>query len=430
MTSILALAAILAPSAQPAGIEPLPRRVMLGAQVAADPNGGIAIQQVLPDGTAEKSSLENGDVLLEIGGKRLETVASLGPIMRDLTAGNTVAAKIRRDGEEQTVTLNLAGRALDPGTDKVEVIYDQVMSLGERMRTIITKPRKAGKHPVIFFVQGLQYGSVETPLSQSMYMTDFLNYFAEDYVTLRGEKPGCGDSDGGPNEAVTFWRESDIYLQALRAVKKYDYVDADRIYIFGHSMGGIMGPIAASKEPVAGVCAYGTGVEPWGDYMIRNTRRQAVLGGANEEQADAQARDQRQMVELCFNQGLSPAQALAADPTLANHINSTSSPDRQIYVARSYRFHQELANADMISFWEQLECPVLGLYGEADFVSFEDDHQRLARIAKSGTFIKVPGADHGFFKKADFAESIRDWGRPGEVNPAVMKAFRDWIESL
>lgn len=427
ITAAIAFALLQQPTV---GLEPLPRRVILGAQVSAAPEGGIAIQQVLPDGTAEKSALQNGDVLLEIGGQAIPTLAALGPVLREHTAGASVAARIRRGGDEQSVTLNMTGRPLDPGTDKVEVIYDQVMSLGERMRTIITKPRKAGKHPVIFFVQGLQYGSVETPLSQSMYMTDFLNYFAEDYVTLRVEKPGCGDSDGGPNEAVTFWRESDIYLQALRAVKKYDYVDADRIYIFGHSMGGIMGPIAASKEPVAGVCAYGTGVEPWGDYMIRNTRRQAVLGGANEEQADAQARDQRRMVELCFEQGLSPAQALAADPSLANHINSTSSPDRQIYVARSYRFHQELANADMISFWEQLECPVLGLYGEADFVSFEDDHQRLARIAKNGKFVKVPGADHGFFKKADFAESIRDWGRPGEVNPAVMKAFRDWIESL
>ena len=60
------------------------------------------------------------------------------------------------------------------------------------------------------------------------------------YVTLRVERPGCGDSEGGPLRDVDFDVELDGYLEALRALKQLDSVDADRVYLFGHSMGSYL----------------------------------------------------------------------------------------------------------------------------------------------------------------------------------------------
>lgn len=61
-------------------------------------------------------------------------------------------------------------------------------------------------------------------------------------MTLRIEKPGVGDSEGGPFAELDFTTELDIYRQALKQLKEQPEVDAEHVFIFGHSMGGAFGP--------------------------------------------------------------------------------------------------------------------------------------------------------------------------------------------
>ena len=94
------------------------------------------------------------------------------------------------------------------------------------------------------------------------------------YVTMRVDKPGCGDSEGGPWPEIDFQAELDGYGQGLKALKAYSFVDPDKVFIFGHSMGGVMGPLLAAETKVKGVAVYGTVFRTWFEYQVENVRRQ------------------------------------------------------------------------------------------------------------------------------------------------------------
>src|SRR5437016_2155647 len=79
---------------------------------------------------------------------------------------------------------------------------------------------------------------IDTPVGEQSVFT----WLADDltkrgFATLRVERPGCGDSEGGPLRDVDFDTEVDGYADALRAFKGSDFVDRRRVFIFGHSMG-------------------------------------------------------------------------------------------------------------------------------------------------------------------------------------------------
>ena len=105
-------------------------------------------------------------------------------------------------------------------------------------------------------------------------------------MTLRVDKPGCGDSEGGPARDVDFDTELDGYRQALKMLKARSDVDPDHVFIFGHSMGGVMAPLLAAEIPVQGMIVYGTIARTWSEYMLENIRRQMELADADPSAID------------------------------------------------------------------------------------------------------------------------------------------------
>lgn len=58
-------------------------------------------------------------------------------------------------------------------------------------------------------------------------------------VTVRIENSGVGDSEGAPCPTVDLDNEAAGYAAALHAMEQYPYVDPSRVFLFGHSIGGI-----------------------------------------------------------------------------------------------------------------------------------------------------------------------------------------------
>ena len=123
----------------------------------------------------------------------------------------------------------------------VDVIYDSVtMPDGKRLRSIITKPRAAkGKMPVIFLAGWLSCDSVEAPSNTKDSTGLILRGLAQTpgFCTFKIDKPGCGDSEGDCSQ-TDFDTELAGYRAGFRALKNHDFIDSDRVYIFGSSNGG------------------------------------------------------------------------------------------------------------------------------------------------------------------------------------------------
>ncbi|MEZ6185165.1 MAG: PDZ domain-containing protein [Planctomycetota bacterium] len=80
------------------------------AQVPPTHKHGIAVLGVDPESPAAAGGLQAGDVILELDGKRLESLDHLGRLLRERTAGETVTFKLMREQRMTTVEVTLQTR--------------------------------------------------------------------------------------------------------------------------------------------------------------------------------------------------------------------------------------------------------------------------------------------------------------------------------
>jgi len=250
------------------------------------------------------------------------------------------------------------------------------------------------------------------------------------------EKPGVGDSEGGPANEVGFDEENDIYLQAIRAIAAKPYVDASRIFIFGHSMGGCHAPIIASEFPVRGIVTYGTVTNSWLEWEIKAPRVQGALAGQTQAQIDDSVRKVAAFYTYVFTEHRSLDWVRKQHPELRDTLNEQS-PDGKTLAPRSVRYMQECNDRNYCAYWAKTGgARVLALFGASDWISLEDDQVQVASIVNSvhpgfASFVKVPAIDHLFNRAPSMADSFATFGKPGaEFNPELVRAVRAWIDSL
>jgi hypothetical protein len=103
-------------------------------------------------------------------------------------------------------------------------------SKGQRIRTIVTRPKNAsGKVPVIFFVGWLSCDSVEYSNGETDGFGAIFWRLIEQsgFATMRMDKPGVGESEGDCAK-TDFQTELDSYRAAFDSLKKYSFVDESK----------------------------------------------------------------------------------------------------------------------------------------------------------------------------------------------------------
>lgn len=375
--------------------------------------------------------LKVGDVLVAINGQKIDAPAKLVLLARGLNGGSTLTLSYLRDGKEQTARGTVVEKPKQVEAN-LDVIYDQVVSLGKRIRVIITKPKGEGKFPALFLIGGIGAYSVDAPFSGMPYGNVVGPIANAGFATVRIDKPGQGDSEGPEYKNLTFNVEADAYLQALRLAKTLPYIDPNRIAIYGHSMGGCFAPVVASQEPVKAVIANGTLFQSFTEYMLENTRRQSELSGTPEDQLDQEQKLLSAVVYYLFDMNETPASAAKKHPELAAAIKSAC-PDGETYSGVGIPFFRDLEQTNLPKAWSGTKADVLVLYGENDFLSGQVDHERIVTFVnklRPGTaqFKLLPNTDHIFTKTTSMRDSMDKWGKGGEFNPLIVNTILDYLK--
>src|SRR6266536_1218601 len=167
-----------------------------------------------------------------------------------------------------------------------DVIYDSVTSPnGNRLRTIITKPHEAkAKLPVIFVAGWLSCDSVEAPTGTKDASGLVFQGLARlpQFSLFRVDKQGVGDSEGLCAE-TDFDSELGGYRAAFRALKNYDFIDSNLVFILGISNGGGFAPLVpesqAEQQQVRGYISVGGWAKTWFEHMLEIERRRFALMG-------------------------------------------------------------------------------------------------------------------------------------------------------
>jgi pimeloyl-ACP methyl ester carboxylesterase len=427
---------------------PLPRRGALGlgfkplAKSQAEKHGlkageGLIAQTPVPGLSAEKLGIEAGDVVLQLNEAPV-SAATIGDVIRKTAAGSTLEFSILRKDQPLALRGPLLEKPRDPGSDKYEVVYSHVTNNGQRMRTILTKPRTPGKHPGFLFIQGfspISYDYVLATATGDVATIDgpLLREFAESgFVTLRVEKPGVGDSEGGPFAELDYHGEIGIYKAALAQLKATEGVDPADIFIFGHSMGASFGPMIAAENPVRGIAIYGGSARTWFEYLLDTIRYQGLVGGDTFEATDEKARQGARLMALVMLEKKSPEDVKESHPELAPYADAFFPGG--LFNQKSLEFWRQLNEINFASYWNRLDCAVLAVKGASDFVVYEADHKLIADIVNrahpgQGKFVIAPNSDHLLHAFATEQESLRNFQR-GTFSDSFTQILKDWIAEV
>lgn len=390
--------------------------------------------EVRPGGAAARAGLQRDDVITSVNGAKIASSTQVVEILQPLKGGAEADIVFQRDGKENNLKIKLDPQPLE-ALEHSAVTYDFVkLPKGERLRTIITEPKASkGKSPAFLFIQGLACASIDRPSMPEAPDTKLVHAMAQaGFVTMRVDKPGLGDSEGPPCGTIDFQTELAGYVAALKQLKTLPSVDPERVYLFGHSMGGVMAPYVAKAVPARGAIVYGTLVRTWMEYLLENTRRQALLSGASEEEVSRMVLEQTRLVAPVLIDGKTVEQVWKDHPE-RKFDDPTYEPER-IY-GRHVRFFQQLQELNLSQAWKQADVAVLAIHGEYDWVSPQEDHELIAKIAsaqprgKPSRFLSLPQADHGFTLHDTLAASLSAMGR-GRWAEELPKAVLGWIREV
>jgi pimeloyl-ACP methyl ester carboxylesterase len=398
------LAGEVAPQANVVG--GLRRGASLGAAFDAV-DGKVAIDAVRPGSTAAKMGLQRGDIIVSVDGTAVADPAALPAAVTKKRAGDVLTLVVARGGETLTKTAPLLPIPLER-QDAYDVDYGSIEANGSKQRVIVTKPHGDGRHPAVLFLGGLGCYSVDgllRPAEPSQPYAKILDALTRaGYVTMRVEKSGMGDSEGPPcsDPRVDFDAETRSFAAGLKQLQSYDYVDAQRVFLFGHSIGPLVAARIAAEHPVRGIVVAETVGTGWMEYDLTNHRRQLLLRGLPYDDVDRGVRHHELCAHRLYVEKQTPEQIVAAD----------KSCEADVRAPQPYTYMQQVASLDLAPLWKKIDAPVLIFYGTADFITDDYQSQYLRDMINTfhpgrATYVKIDGMDHGLVlagsQKASYA---------------------------
>ncbi|MDB4956379.1 MAG: pdz domain (also known as dhr or glgf) protein [Myxococcales bacterium] len=373
---------------------PLPRRAYLGAELPPDEEAftakGLRVAGVVAGGMADLAGVEPGDTIVAIAGLPVRTLCELGEALRRAGAGDTTAIVLER-GVSRTVRVI-------PQRCEPNAIYGELAVAGARLRTIATRleqPRGA-----ILVIQGIACESIDHATAPDAPLAGLIAGWASaGFETWRFDKRGVGDSEGGPCDTADFSTELSDAQAALSFALAHAQKRSLPLYVFGHSVGGIVAALLGSNG-LAGIMVYGSPVERWLACLLDSVRRQLALRAASESE---------------IVRATNAVERLARDGELNG---------------RSAAYHAQLDQIDIAAAWRTIDVPVLVLRGEHDWVVRPDDQARVATLARGATsIVDLPGLDHLFGAHPDREASLRDYGI-GVFDLSIVTATVGWLDSI
>jgi pimeloyl-ACP methyl ester carboxylesterase len=318
----------------------------------------------------------------------------------------------------------------------VDVIYDSVTAPdGQRLRTIITKPHGLKeKLPVIFVVGWLSCDSVEAPADTKDATGVVFRGLAQlaGFSLFRMDKQGVGDSEGVCAEN-DFESELAGYRAAFRALRNYNFIDSDRVYILGISNGGGFAPLVpasdAEQGQVHGYVSVGGWLKTWFEHMLEIERRRFALMGKSPAEVNDRMKGAARLYESWLIEGRSVDEILREHPELAQLW--PEGPDHGHLYGRPLKFYEQLQKLNLAQAWARVNVPTFILHGQYDWIMSREDPELMAQYVNANRpgaarFMEVPDMGHTFQHYLSFGDAYR--GKSAPFDPKVLRLVADWFK--
>lgn len=294
--------------------------------------------------------------------------------------------------------------------------YDFSVGEGERaLPGTLAMPKGDGPFPAVVLVHGSGAHDRDETIGPNKPFLDIARGLAaQGIAVLRYEKRskarpqdfaggGFGIDDETTNDAVL----------AVDALRKTEGIDPARVFVLGHSLGGMMAPrIAAVSGHVAGLVLMAAPARPLLDIVVEQNRRMAVLddGKTSDAERDAIAA----LVEQV---------RIARDPA--------TDPATRSVLGLPVSYWRTIDSVDAVAEAQSVALPMLVLQGARDIQVVDADWGRWRsafHADKRVAFKLYDKLNHlGIAGEGD--GNLAEYNTPGHVDASLIDDVANWIKA-
>lgn len=407
---------------------------------------GAIVQVAVPNTTAAKLGIQKDDIITQLNGVSIAKPNQLLIEAKKLRAGETVTVQLLRNGKEMV----LQGTALERPRETsptADVIYGEFAYKNGYVRTILKTPKNQKPLATIYFLQGLPCYSLDNmqALDKTKQAIDAM--VERGFAVYRMEKGDMGDNQGfGPCEEMGYREELEMYKAGYENLLALKDIDKDKIFLFGHSMGGTTAPLLAAQFQPRGMTVYGTGFKPWAEYLCDAYLIQLSLRG--EDLGELRENLEKYKPHFYdFFYGKKTVEEITKDPMGLLAMQEMLSYDPQTKLGpsgRSMNTFKELNEFNVAKALSEYQNYVLAIYGECDIAANNaDDNIALIKHVNTqhpgkGTFWLAEKTTHTFEKIGTMAEFM-EWQKNPQAylqyaatrfNPEVFDYTCNWMKEV
>ncbi len=276
----------------------------------------------------------------------------------------------------------------------------------------LTLPRSGGPHPAVVLVHGSGPHDEDETVGANKPFRDLAwglasrNVAVLRYVKRTKEHPTAKK----PAEWTLADETIDDALAAAKLLREHPQIDPKRVFVLGHSLGGMAAPyIAARDEKLGGIIIMASNARSILDLIEDQTQYIAKLDGDYSDEERAKIDELKQ--------------ALAA--IRAGEPEKVTEPI--LGVPASYWAH--LHSLDPAGTAAKLKMPILVIQGGRDYqvtmADFRLWKQRLGNC-KNATLKLFPRVNH-LFIAGEGPSGPAEYQQPGHVDEQVVKYIAEWL---
>ncbi|HVP35996.1 MAG TPA: alpha/beta fold hydrolase [Terriglobales bacterium] len=420
-------------------------------KIVKSPEGKLTATMDSPDQGAKDIPVD--EVVFQNGHLSLSLKAIAGGFEGDMKDDLTIEGQWSQGGMSLPLTLKRtdkvpeAARPQEPKQpypyDEKEVVYENKKA-GIELAGTLTLPKSGGPFPVVLLITGSgPEDRNETVFGHRPFLV------LADYLTRRGiavlrvDDRGVGKSTGSYAKATTEDFAGDV-LAGVEYLKSLKEINPKQIGLLGHSEGGIIAPMVATKSPDVSFIVLMAGTGLTGEQILY--LQSALIEKASGTSDEVIARD-RKLKEQMFAVVKENQDSASIDKKLRLVLNDAiakmSDKEKQ-----DMGYSPEMVDMtikQMLSPWlrffltydpkpalMKVKCPVLAINGEKDMqVPPKENLPAIEEALKAGgnkdyTIKELPGLNHLF--QTATTGSPTEYAKIEEtISPAALTIIGDWI---